>query len=137
MSFFSPSYRGQAVLSTVFLIGGIIILVGLGLAVLASSFINSTYGFQAALRAQAVASSGIHDGLMQLVRNKDFADVVGYTVPLGADSAAVTVTQNAPATGEATIYSTATVSQRRRAIKVVVSIDSTYGRVTVVSWQQA
>ncbi|GEM_PF-527351 len=126
--------RGQAALSFVFLIGVIIISIGATLAFLAASFLSSGYGFQAANRALAVASAGAEDGLVKLVRNKDFSAPTPYSVPVGNDSASVTVNQNTPASGQATIVSSATVSFRQRKIQVIVSIGSTTGKVDVVSW---
>src|SRR3990167_1538137 len=98
---------GQAVLSFVFLIGVIIISIGATLAFLAASFLSSGYGFQAANRALALASAGVEDGLMQLARNKDFLPEAPYSVPVGNDSASVTINQNTPASGQATIVSSA------------------------------
>lgn len=127
--------RGQAALSFVFLIGVIIISIGSTLAFLAASFLSSGYGFQAANRALAVASAGAEDGLIQLVRNKDFSATTAYSVPVGSDSASVTVNQNAPAPGQATIVSSATVFFRQRKIQVIAAINSTTTKVDVVSWQ--
>jgi len=131
-----PSSRGQGVLALVFLIGGITALVGLSVAFLATSFVNSTYGFQAAQRAEIVASAGVYDALMRLARDKDCCTPSNYSVPVGNDTADVTITQNSPAAGQATINSQATVSSRQRRIRAVVSIDSNSGLVTPLSWNQ-
>lgn len=125
---------GQTALSFVFLLGVVIISIGAILAFLAASFLSSGYGFQAANRALAVASAGAEDGLMQLVRNKDFSATVPYSVPVGSDSASVTVTQNV-ASGQATIVSSGTSFFRQRKIQVIVAVNSTTSKVDVVSWQ--
>lgn len=127
-------HHGQAALSFVILIGVIIISIGATLAFLAASFLSSGYGFQAANRALAVASAGAEDGLMQLVRNKDFSAVTPYPVPIGSDSASVTVAQNSPVSGQATVLSSATVSFRQRKIQVIVSVNGITSKVDVVSW---
>ena len=127
---------GQAVLSLVFLIGGIAILVGVSLAFLVTSFLSTSFGFEASQRALAVATAGAEDGMLQLIRNKSFSDIVGYSVPLGNNTATVTVTQNSPTVGQATVVSTAAVSGHRRRLQVIVSIDPATGQVSVVSWQQ-
>jgi hypothetical protein len=132
----SIAYNGQSILAFVFLIGGIIVLTGLALAFLATSFLNSAYGFRAAQRAQAVASAGVYDALMRLDRNSGFSSV-GYDVTLGNDTAHVVVTQNLPSTGKATIVSTATVTLRQRTINVVVANASSTGQIVVVSWAQS
>ncbi|MDO8664875.1 MAG: hypothetical protein Q7K44_05045 [Candidatus Liptonbacteria bacterium] len=134
--FQAPNPRqGQAALSFVFLIGVIVLSIGVAVAFLANSFLNSGYGYQAANRAMAVASAGAEDALMRLARNKDFSSVSSYSVPVGSDSASVTVNQNSPAAGQAKIVSNATVFFQQRKIQAVVSIDSTTGQVSLISWQ--
>lgn len=127
--------RGQAALSFVFLIGIITLSIGVTVALLAASFLNSGYGFQSANKATALAYAGAEDALMKLARNKDFSSVSPYSVPVGSDSASVTVNQNSPLTGQAKIISTATSFFQQKKIQVVVSINSTTGEVNVVSWQ--
>lgn len=133
---FCTCRNGQAVLSLILLIGGIIVLAGLNLAFLAVSFLNSSYGFQAAEKAQAVAASGAYDGLMQLARNKDFSSA-GYAVAVGSDSATVVVNKDQPAVGQTTIVSTATVSNRQRKVMAVMSRNTTTSQITLVSWRQS
>ena len=128
------SGAGQAALSLVFLIGGIIIVVGVTLAFLSFSFINTSFGFQSAQRAEAIASAGARDALMQLARDNSFSSV-GYNVPLGTDQATVVVTQSSPTAGQTTISSAATISNNTRQIRVIVSVDPSTGQVTVLSWQ--
>lgn len=125
--------RSQAALSLVFLIGGIVVVVSVTIAFLVTSFISVSSGFEAAERAAAVASAGADDGLLQLLRNKAFSDTGGYPVPLGSYSALVTVTQNTPTAGQVTIISTATVLGNHRRVKVVVSVDETTGKASILS----
>ena len=127
--------KGQAALSLVFLIGGIALLVSVTLAVIAISFLNSTFAFQSANRAYANATSGAQDALLKLARNDAFSDTVGYAVPKGcsANCATVVVTQVTPGI-QVEIVSTATVFASTRKIKVVAAIDPNNGEVTVSSW---
>jgi len=131
----TTSKRGQAALSFVFLIGVIVLSIGVAVAFLANSFLNSGYGYQAANRAMAVASAGAEDALMRLARNKDFSSVSSYSVPVSSSSASVTVNQNSPAAGQAKIVSSATVFFQQRKIQVVVSVDGTTGQISLISWQ--
>ncbi len=128
--------QGQAALSFVFLVGSIIILVGVTLGFLASSFISSSFGFAAAQRALFTAQAGANDAYLRLLRNKDLSDTTGYSVPLGSDSATVTVTQNSPSAGLVKVLSTATVSFHTRRVQVVLSVVSSTGAVALVSWQE-
>ena len=125
---------GQAALSLVFLTGGIIVLVGLSLAFLAISFINSSFGFQSANKALAIASAGVYDALIQLVRNKSFSGSYCVPLPCGQGSSSTTVSQNTPSPGLVTIESQATSFVSRRKIKTIVSISSTTTQVNLVSW---
>jgi hypothetical protein len=119
----------------VFVIGTIIVLAGVTLAFVVVSFINSGLGFQSANRALSVATAGVGDALLTLDRDKDFSSA-GYSVPVGAFSANVTVVQNAPSAGRATIVSDAVVLARERKIRVVVAIDPTTGEANPISWNQ-
>ena len=128
-----PDKKGQAILALVFVIGGIVVLIGLTIAFLAISFVNSSYGYRAAQRAEAVASSGANDALIQLARNASSSSS-GYTLTVGSDSATVTITQNTPASGETKIVSVSTVALSTKTVTAVVAENSNTGQITVVSW---
>jgi hypothetical protein len=125
--------RGQAFLSLVLLVGGAIILIGLTLAFLATSFVDTGYGYRALTQAQAAANSGVSDALLQLDRNASFSQPSGYSVIVGSNTATVTVTQNSPSTGLVTILSTATVGTRTRKITVVAAANASTSQVTIIS----
>ncbi len=127
---------GQATLSLVFLVGGLIVLVGVSLAFIVISFISSGYGFRVSNQALSVAVAGAEDAVMRLVRNKDFSSMGGYSIPVSGWTANVTVTPNSPVSGQDTITSAAVISGYQRKIQVVVSVVSSTGRVDVVSWDQ-
>jgi len=121
---------GQTVLSLVVVIGGIVVLIGMSMIFLATSFVNSAYAFQASERAEATALSGVYDALMMLDRNNSLT-LSNQSVPVGSNSATVTVTQNS---GMATITSVAIVANRERVLRVVASVASSTGQAAVVSW---
>ena len=138
----SPNQRreAQASLSLIFLIGGIVILVGVTVAYVALSFLNSSYGFQASNRAYGAAMAGIHDGILQLVRNKDFPTTSGYCVPAANAPcpdgyALVAITQNSPSAGQVLVVSDATVSRYRRKIQATLAVSTSTGEVNVISIQ--
>lgn len=117
----------------VFLIGGIILLVGLMLVFFSSSFIDIGYGYQASLNAEAAAVSGAQDAMLQLERNTATSS---YSLPVASTTVAVTVTQNAPSTNYITVLSVATVSLRTRKVQAILFKDPTTGQFTVTSWQE-
>ncbi|MEK7212679.1 MAG: hypothetical protein AAB686_03300 [Patescibacteria group bacterium] len=131
-----PARSAQATLSLVFLIGGIIVLVGVSLSFLVITFITSGYGYQSSNRALAVASGGVDDALMRLARSKDFYSLSPYNVQIGGYSASITVTSNSPIAGQTTIVSTANVAVYQRKIQAIVAVDAQTGQVHLLSWNQ-
>ncbi|TSC82674.1 MAG: hypothetical protein G01um101420_197 [Parcubacteria group bacterium Gr01-1014_20] len=143
--------RGQAALSLVFLVGGTVVLIGTTLTFLVISFINTTFGYQAANRALGVAFAGANDGLWKLSKNRDFGgsyynqSLCDYSLPIGSDQAHVIITRKDGSCGsprptnpnEAWIYSEASYLGRVRRINMVVSIDPISGRVVVTSMVQS
>jgi hypothetical protein len=123
--------NGQAALSTMLVIGGLISLIALTLIVVIFSYISSSYGFQYSQKAFAVANAGADDALIQLIRNKSFENQTGYSVNVSNDIATVQVVQNSPQSGQVTIISTANVLNYKSKVKVVVSIDSN-GEVRII-----
>lgn len=128
---------GQAALSTILIIGGIIMLFGISIAIITLSFANSTLGYQAANKALGVAMGGLRDAEIQLLRNANFSDA-GYcvpqtTVPCPSGYATVIVTQNTPQTGQVTVTSEATVLLRKRKISAVYAVSATTTEVTPIS----
>ena len=122
-------------MSLVFIIGGIVVIIGMTLAFLATSFINAAYGFREAQRAEAVAASGAYDAILRLTRNKDLSGV--YALPIDGLSASVTVSPDVPSAGFVTIVSNSSVSGRFRSVESVVSRDAVSGQISLISWRAA
>lgn len=113
------------------------IIIGATLTFVVVSFLNSTYGFRDANQALALAESGVQDAMLQLARNKDFANA-GYCVPntgCGTGTATVVVTQNAPASGQVTIISSASTNNRQKKVRAIISIATSTGEVDLLSWE--
>jgi uncharacterized protein (UPF0333 family) len=133
------SRRAQAALSMVFVIGVVVAIVTLTLAFLVISYLNSSFGFRAAQRAEAIAAGGAQDALLLLARQKEFANT-GYCLPGGgpppcASGAALVVVQNL-GNDSVRITSQATVSYRQRTVEVLASVATSTGSVSVRSWKQ-
>ena len=143
---YEKSKRGQTMLSLIFLVGGVIITIGITLSILAISFLTSIAGYRSSAIAEAAAISGANDGILQVVRNSGFstASLSGsngspsgsYGLPFSSVSDFVTITQGIPLANEATIISLAQIGSTERKIQVVVSIDPTTKKVDVVSYQK-
>ncbi len=125
-------------MALVFLIGSIIILLGVTIALLVSSSIDTSYGYQNVQAAEGVATAGAEDALLQLDRNVCFSPSPNpYTLTVGSSTASVTVTQSNPSTctGTITVLSTATVTNRTRKVNVTVVQDPITGQLELTSWQ--
>lgn len=129
--------KGQAFLALVFLIGSIVVLIGATLAFLATSFIDTGYGYQALTQAEAVANSGVQDALIKIDRGvfTPTCNCTAYSLPVGSSTANVAVTLASPSVGYDTVLSTATVSNRTRKVNVVVAVNASTSQAAVVSWQ--
>lgn len=126
--------KGQAFLALTFFIGGIVMIAGILIAFFALSSVDAGYGVAASFKAEAAATAGAEDGLLQLDRNAAFSSG-GYTVSAASSTTAtVTVTPGTPSAGLVTILSVATVSNRTKKVSVVVSENATTGLVSIVSW---
>lgn len=127
--------KGQAALSTILLIGGIIVLIGIALVVMISAYGSSIYAFYNAEKALAIANAGADDGLMRVVRDKTFENLSGYNIAIENYQANVMVDRDSPLSGQTTIISTANVLGYVKKVKIVVSIDE-YGEVRIIKREQ-
>lgn len=129
--------KGQTFLALVIFIGGIVTVAGLLVAFFAASLVDTGYGAAAEFNAESAATAGAEDALLQLDRDSQFSNTSGYSVTSGTSTTAtVTVTQNLPSVGFATILSSATVGTHTNKIDVVVSENAATGEINVVSWTQ-
>jgi hypothetical protein len=133
---FNYKKGGQAFLVLVILIGGIISFIGILLAFVANSFVDTGYGQSDSVAAEAAAASGAQDGLLQVDRNPSFSNTSGYTVTTGSSTAKVTVTQSSPSAGFITILSVSTVLGHTKKVDVVLGENTSTTQLNVVSWQE-
>lgn len=128
---YSHASRGQASISLVLLIGGIATAVIVTIAIVAIGSIASGFGADQQQRARAAALAGIEDGVLRLTRNP--ADSGTFTVFSGNATATITITQNSPGAGRASIISEATSGVRRSTLYGIYAIDPFTGIPTPVS----
>jgi len=130
--------KGQSFLALVFLIGAIVTIVGLLIAFLANSFVDTGYGLSESASAEAAANSGVQDAYLQLERNSTISHPYPsspYTLPVGSTTATVYVTQNSPSIGYVTVLSISTVSNRTRKVNAVFMLNASTSQVSIISWQ--
>lgn len=114
--------------------GGAVMVIAATVAVIATTFIDSGYGLQASNKAESIATAGVNDAFLRLIRAGTFSSG-GYLVSVPGGTATVSVTQNSPVSGEATVFSVSTVSGRSRKISAIFSVSSSTGHVAPIFWQ--
>ena len=134
-------------LSLVLLVGGTVVLIAATLFFLILSFLNSTFGFQAANQARGLAISGANDALLQLSRNPTMTDT-GYNFEVDGRPVKVEIKRGCVWLGgnplcadtddsgivrpnQAVIFSSAQVGGRASRLSVFVSVGQE-GRVGVI-----
>jgi hypothetical protein len=122
---------GQTFLALVFFIGAIVAIVGILIAFFANSFVDTGYGLSASANAEAAATSGAQDAMLQLDRNPTVSST--YSLPVGSTTVSVAITQNAPSTGYITILSTASVANHVRKVQVVLFENASTSQLSVIS----
>ncbi len=130
--------RGQIALPFVLLVGGIIAEIVIAGSVVSYFASASSAGEQLSLRALSAAYAGVYDGIMKVSDNKEAASggTVNYTLAVGSDSAAVSVSRtvnNSLGVYEYTVTSTATAGNRSREVTGDVVVNQTTGALHIIS----
>lgn len=123
---------GQATLSFILLVSGVILEVAIAGSFVAYFFSASGFGERVSARALAAARAGLDDAAIQVVRNKEYAagSAVSYAFSVGDDVAAVSLTRttdSANGTYLFTITSTGTAFTRERKLLATMVVDQTSG----------
>ncbi|MDR3402408.1 MAG: hypothetical protein P4L99_07910 [Chthoniobacter sp.] len=119
----------------ILLIGSVIAIVGVLVLFLSGSLADTSYGVKAEAVAQAAATAGAEDAMLQLARNSISTFPATYSIPVGSTTATVNVNVDTPSAGFITVTSTAIFSNHKKVLRVVLSEDSNTTQVSVVSWQ--
>ena len=135
MNFFVAGHNetprsGQATLSFILLVGGIIVEIALAGLFITYFLSTSGAGERFSVRALAAAHTGIRDAQLRIVRNKDFAPGT-YTFTVGSDSASVTIARTPPdpitQTYLYTITSVGTAFTRRKKLVALMVVNTVTG----------
>lgn len=86
---------GQATLSFIILISGLILEIAIAGSFVTYFMSSSGLGERLSARALAAASSGVRDAQMRIVRNKEYGagSSVSYSFPVNQDAASVTISR--------------------------------------------
>ncbi len=120
------SRSGQATLSFILLVSGLILEVAIAGTFVTYFFSSSALGERLSARAFAVANSGIRDAQMRIARNKDYSGT--FSIQLNTDSATVTVVRATQGSNYVyTITSLGIAGTREREFVATMVADQTSG----------
>ncbi|MDI6734273.1 MAG: hypothetical protein QMD50_02150 [Patescibacteria group bacterium] len=126
---------GQATLSFVLLVGGIIIEVAIAGSFLTYFLSTSGLGERLSARAFAAAHAGIRDAQIKITRNKELSPA-SYSLPVGIDSASVVISWVTDATNDNYVYtvdSVGSASTRVRRLIATLIVNRATGLVQLKS----
>lgn len=119
---------GQATLSFILLVSGLILEIAIAGAFVTYFFSVSALGERLSVRAFTVANSGIRDAQMRVARSNNFTG--SFTLQLDSDSATVSVTRATQGTNYIyTVTSTGVAGTRQRKFAATIVADQTSGVV--------
>ncbi|MBI2278883.1 MAG: hypothetical protein HYU81_02365 [Candidatus Brennerbacteria bacterium] len=132
---------GQATLSFILLVSGVILEVAIAGSFVAYFFSASGYGERVSSRALAAARAGFADAEIQIGRNKEYGGGVTtrYTFAVGSDTVEVTVSRMTDAGANAYVFTVSAVGTsftRTRELTAAIVVDRTTGVARVQSLRE-
>lgn len=124
--------RGQATLSFILLVSGVILEVAITGSFVAYFFSASGYSERVSSRALAAARAGLADAEIQVARNKEYGggNAATYSFAVGDDVADVTITRTTNAETNTylfTVTAVGTAFTRERQVTATIVVDRTSG----------
>ncbi len=128
---------GVAALTTILMIGGIAVEIIIAVTATSYLFVQSEFGSKLSSDAFLVASAGVQDATMRIVRDKSFTQST-TTLSVGSYSADVSVCKDLPcaALGKHKILSVGKAQSRRRQLEAILNVDSATGEVRLESLKE-
>lgn len=129
------SQRGFSLLPTVLVTSIIVAEVGIALTFVMYMANSAAFSSRLLQEAYSCAKSGVDDAMLRLIRNKDFSST-GYNFNIGRCSAIIQIEKDTPNAGASQITVSASVLNRQKKIRAVVSIDQETEEVFLYSLQE-
>lgn len=128
----SPRAAGQATLSFILLVSGVVLEVAVAGSFVAYFSNTAGFGERLAARALAAARAGVDDAVLQVVRNKEFVaeGTASYTFDVGSDVVSVLTTRTTDSDAGTYIYTvtaTGVAKSRQRRLVARVVVNQTNG----------
>jgi hypothetical protein len=119
--------HGVAALITVLSLGGLIMTISMGMALISFWANQNIKSIRDSNKAFYAAQSGIQDTLIKLERNKDFPSGSFNLSLYNTNDVSVSLTNSS---GQATVNATSTVGIVNKKLQAVINVDTTTGLVT-------
>jgi hypothetical protein len=121
--------KGVAALITVLSLGGLIMTISMGMAIVSYWANQNIKSIRDSNKAFYAAQSGLQDTLIKLERNKDFTGSFNLSL-YNTNDVSVSLTNSS---GQATVNATSTIGTVNKKLQAVINIDTTSGLVTPTS----
>jgi len=135
------SRKGQATLSFILLVSGVILQIAVAGSVVTYFLSSSKFSERLSLRALAAAQAGIRDAQIRISRDNNYAasgtKTNSFTV--GSDSVIVTISRTSDSANNAYVYTinaTGSASLRKKKLVGSVAVDQTTGLLQFKSIQE-
>lgn len=122
---------GLGALPMMLLLGAIVIEIAVAGAAAAVLRNNALLSKQAATTAYFTALSGVDDGILRVVRDKNFSSA-GYPVVLNSGLAWTVVVRDVPITGETMVTASSSVLGRIKQVQAIINVSSV-GEIDIIS----
>jgi hypothetical protein len=123
-------FRGVAALITVLSLGGLIMTISMGMAIVSYWANQNIKSIRDSSKAFYAAQSGLQDSLIKLERNKDFPSGSFNLSLYNTNDVSVSLTNSS---GQATVNATSTVGTVNKKLQAVINVDTTTGLVIPTS----
>jgi hypothetical protein len=127
--------RGVAALPAILVAGAIVMEIAIAGALLAAYEANSGLGAKAGDQAFLLAQTGVEDGVMRVIMNKD-QGYICYQLPVDSQNVQVEIQKDVPTTGQTSVWTKATVSSRTRRAKAILDVNGVTGKVDILSIEE-
>lgn len=121
---------------TVIFLGGIVIEIAIAMAFVLNLFTTTNYSARVSGEAYLAAISGIEDGIIRVVRNKECPNGTGcsssYDLPVGLRTASVTICDTC-ISGKTRVEALGSAGPARRKLRAVLTVNDVTGEVDIDS----
>ncbi len=130
--------NGQATLSFILLVSGVILQIAVAGAVVTYFLSSSKFSERLSLRALAAAQAGVRDAEVRISRDNNYASTGSdiYSFPVGSDTVTVTVSRTSDIPDNVYLYTVSSIGTallRQKKLVGSFAVDQTTGVMSLMS----